>query len=189
MRGDKFDPHNPASLGFSAHAASSASSSSGAPMRAPPQMAGRGALAALVARRDCKHDVHGLPRVTRGCKGEALMPPPLARLPCAAMLHGSATTLQHTARSPPPPLHSPRRIAGYSGGARAAYGDYPNYPEGRPIFLPEAERFGNPPDLPSLLLQQRVIYISMPVRSRGGVCACAANAVAGRALCHADCRC
>lgn len=46
---------------------------------------------------------------------------------------------------------------------RAAYGDYPNYPEGRPIFLPEAERFGNPPDLPSLLLQQRVIYISMPV--------------------------
>lgn len=53
---------------------------------------------------------------------------------------------------------------GYSG-ARAAYGDYPNYPEGRPIFLPEAERFGNPPDLPSLLLQQRVIYISMPVRA------------------------
>ena len=50
-------------------------------------------------------------------------------------------------------------------GARAAYGDYPNYPEGRPIFLPEAERFGNPPDLPSLLLQQRVIYISMPVRT------------------------
>ncbi|KAG2425792.1 hypothetical protein HXX76_013417 [Chlamydomonas incerta] len=47
-------------------------------------------------------------------------------------------------------------------GARAAYGDYPNYPEGRPLFLPEAERFGNPPDLPSLLLQQRVIYISMP---------------------------
>nr|7EKO_I Chain I, ATP-dependent Clp protease proteolytic subunit [Chlamydomonas reinhardtii]7EKQ_I Chain I, ATP-dependent Clp protease proteolytic subunit [Chlamydomonas reinhardtii] len=43
-----------------------------------------------------------------------------------------------------------------------AYGDYPNYPEGRPLFLPEAERFGNPPDLPSLLLQQRVIYISMP---------------------------
>lgn len=54
------------------------------------------------------------------------------------------------------------RSRGYSG-ARAAYGDYPNYPEGRPIFLPEAERFGNPPDLPSLLLQQRVIYISMPV--------------------------
>jgi len=47
-------------------------------------------------------------------------------------------------------------------GARAAHGDYPNYPEGRPIFLPEAERFGNAPDLPSLLLQQRVIYISMP---------------------------
>jgi hypothetical protein len=57
------------------------------------------------------------------------------------------------------------RGRGYSG-ARAAYGDYPNYPEGRPIFLPEAERFGNPPDLPSLLLQQRVIYISMPVSSR-----------------------
>ncbi|GFR50583.1 hypothetical protein Agub_g12857, partial [Astrephomene gubernaculifera] len=53
------------------------------------------------------------------------------------------------------------RGRGYSG-ARAAYGEYPNYPEGRPIFLPEAERFGNPPDLPSLLLQQRVIYISMP---------------------------
>jgi hypothetical protein len=48
-------------------------------------------------------------------------------------------------------------------GARAAYGDYQSYPEGRPIFLPEAERFGNPPDLPSLLLQQRIIYISMPV--------------------------
>lgn len=45
---------------------------------------------------------------------------------------------------------------------RAAYGDYPTYPEGRPIFLPEAERYGAPPDLPSLLLQQRVIYISMP---------------------------
>lgn len=54
---------------------------------------------------------------------------------------------------------------GYSG-ARAAYGDYQKYPEGRPIFLPEAERFGNPPDLPSLLLQQRVIYISMPVRDQ-----------------------
>ena len=53
---------------------------------------------------------------------------------------------------------------------RAAYGDYPNYPEGRPIFLPEAERFGNPPDLPSLLLQQRVIYISMPVRGESGRC-------------------
>lgn len=49
---------------------------------------------------------------------------------------------------------------------RAAYGEYPNYPEGRPLFLPEAERFGNPPDLPSLLLQQRVIYISMPVSKR-----------------------
>lgn len=45
---------------------------------------------------------------------------------------------------------------------RAAAGDYTKYPEGRPIFLPEAERFGNPPDLPSLLLQQRIIYISMP---------------------------
>lgn len=53
-------------------------------------------------------------------------------------------------------------------GARAAYGDYPNYPEGRPLFLPEAERFGNPPDLPSLLLQQRVIYISMPVSAAAG---------------------
>lgn len=44
-----------------------------------------------------------------------------------------------------------------SSGAQASY-----YPEGRPIFMPEAERYGNPPDLPSLLLQQRVIYISMP---------------------------
>lgn len=52
---------------------------------------------------------------------------------------------------------------GYSNGARAAYGDYQKYPEGRPVFLPESERYGNPPDLPSLLLQQRVIYISMPV--------------------------
>ncbi|KAL6747001.1 hypothetical protein V8C86DRAFT_2923839, partial [Haematococcus lacustris] len=48
-------------------------------------------------------------------------------------------------------------------GARSAYGDYQTYPEGRPLFLPEAERFGTPPDLPSLLLQQRIIYISMPV--------------------------
>eukprot|EP00955_Chlamydomonas_euryale_P034558 349824-Chlamydomonas_euryale.AAC.11 len=55
-----------------------------------------------------------------------------------------------------------RSAGGYGGGARAAYGDYDKYPEGRPIFLPEAERFGNAPDLPSLLLQQRVIYISMP---------------------------
>ncbi|GFH11568.1 ATP-dependent Clp protease proteolytic subunit, partial [Haematococcus lacustris] len=47
-------------------------------------------------------------------------------------------------------------------GARSAYGDYQTYPEGRPLFLPEAERFGTPPDLPSLLLQQRIIYISMP---------------------------
>lgn len=64
------------------------------------------------------------------------------------------------------------RMAGgrrYSG-ARAAYGDYPNYPEGRPIFLPEAERFGNAPDLPSLLLQNRIIYISMPVSRRGVQC-------------------
>lgn len=96
MRGERFDPTNPASLGFGAHASSpnSSSSSSSGSYRLPPTMAGRS--------------------------------------------------------------------RGYSG-ARAAYGDYPNYPEGRPIFLPEAERFGNPPDLPSLLLQQRVIYISMPV--------------------------
>jgi len=50
------------------------------------------------------------------------------------------------------------RARGGAGAGRAASG----YPEGRPIFLPEAERFGDPPDLPSLLLQQRVIYISMP---------------------------
>jgi len=99
MRGERFDPMNPASLGFGAHAASpsSSSSSSSGSYRLPPTMAGR----------------------SRG-----------------------------------------------GSGARAAYGDYPNYPEGRPIFLPEAERFGNPPDLPSLLLQQRVIYISMPVGGR-----------------------
>ena len=54
------------------------------------------------------------------------------------------------------------------GGARAALGDYQTYPEGRPVFLPEAERYGNAPDLPSLLLQQRVIYISMPVSSGSG---------------------
>jgi hypothetical protein len=97
MRGDPFNPADPASLGFSATlqrgGAAGASSSSG----------GGGAAAATMAR------------------GRA-----------------------------------------YSG-ARAAYGDYQAYPEGRPIFMPEAERFGNPPDLPSLLLQQRVIYISMPV--------------------------
>lgn len=98
MRGERFDPSNPALLGFSARAATAASSSS------------------------------------------------------------SSTTTTTSSYS------APRRSSrGYSG-ARAAYGDYPNYPEGRPIFLPEAERFGNPPDLPSLLLQQRVIYISMPVR-------------------------
>jgi hypothetical protein len=97
MRGERFDPTNPTTLGFGAHAATaSSSSSSSGSYRLPPTMAGRS--------------------------------------------------------------------RGYSG-ARAAYGDYPNYPEGRPIFLPEAERFGNPPDLPSLLLQQRVIYISMPVSS------------------------
>jgi hypothetical protein len=97
MRGERFDPTNPASLGFGAHAATpSSSSTTSSSYRLPPTMAGR----------------------SRG-----------------------------------------------GSGARAAYGDYPNYPEGRPIFLPEAERFGNPPDLPSLLLQQRVIYISMPVRT------------------------
>jgi ATP-dependent Clp protease protease subunit len=57
---------------------------------------------------------------------------------------------------------SARPSRGYSSGPRAAMGDYQTYPEGRPIFLPESERYGNPPDLPSLLLQQRVIYISMP---------------------------
>lgn len=88
MRGDKFDPRDPAGLGFSSRAVTAASSSS---------------------------------------------------------------------------YRAQRPSRGYSG-ARAAYGDYQTYPEGRPIFLPEAERFGNPPDLPSLLLQQRVIYISMPVR-------------------------
>ena len=64
----------------------------------------------------------------------------------------------------------------YSNGARAAYGDYDKYPEGRPIFLPEAERFGGPPDLPSLLLQQRVIYISMPVGRGAGACSDAQGA-------------
>lgn len=100
MRGERFDPANPAGLGFSARAATQGSSSS-------------------------------------------------YRMPEAAAGGAAAATMAGRGRS-------------YSG-ARAAYGDYPNYPEGRPIFLPEAERFGNPPDLPSLLLQQRVIYISMPV--------------------------
>lgn len=95
MRGDPFNPHDPASLGFSATMARSASSS------ASSSGTGAGAWAATAAGR------------------------------------------------------------GYSG-PRAAMGDYQAYPEGRPIFLPEAERFGNPPDLPSLLLQQRIIYISMP---------------------------
>jgi hypothetical protein len=103
MRGDPFNPADPAALGFSATMARSSSraSSSGAPTG--------GALAATAAARGRSYS-----------------------------------------------------------GARAAYGDYQAYPEGRPIFLPEAERFGNPPDLPSLLLQQRIIYISMPVRGEGG---------------------
>jgi hypothetical protein len=99
MRGDPFNPADPAALGFSATMARSSgrTSSSGPP--------GGGAMAATAAARGRSYS-----------------------------------------------------------GARAAYGDYQAYPEGRPIFLPEAERFGNPPDLPSLLLQQRIIYISMPVR-------------------------
>lgn len=59
-----------------------------------------------------------------------------------------------------------------SSTTSAAMGDYTVYPEGRPVFLPEAERFGNPPDLPSLLLQQRIIYISMPVSSQLDVLSC-----------------
>jgi len=98
MRGERFDPSNPAGLGYSYRAATAGS--------APPPPVGATASAAS-----------------------------------ATMSRGPGRSYQ---------------------GARAAYGDYPNYPEGRPIFLPEAERFGNPPDLPSLLLQQRVIYISMP---------------------------
>jgi hypothetical protein len=104
MRGERFDPSNPAGLGFSARAATQSSSSS-----------------------------YSMPAAAAGGPGGA-----------------AAATMAGRGRS-------------YSG-ARAAYGDYQSYPEGRPIFLPEAERFGNPPDLPSLLLQQRVIYISMPVR-------------------------
>jgi hypothetical protein len=108
MRGERFDPSNPAGLGFSARAATQSSSSS-------------------------------------------------YSMPAAAAAGGpggaAAATMAGRGRS-------------YSG-ARAAYGDYQSYPEGRPIFLPEAERFGNPPDLPSLLLQQRVIYISMPVSKLG----------------------
>jgi hypothetical protein len=111
MRGERFDPSNPAGLGFSARAATQSSSSS-------------------------------------------------YSMPAAAAAGGpggpAAATMAGRGRS-------------YSG-ARAAYGDYQSYPEGRPIFLPEAERFGNPPDLPSLLLQQRVIYISMPVRELCTVC-------------------
>ncbi len=37
-------------------------------------------------------------------------------------------------------------------------------PEGRAVYWPETERYGDPPDLPSLLLANRVIYIAMPVR-------------------------
>ncbi|KAF6261155.1 kinase-like domain-containing protein [Scenedesmus sp. NREL 46B-D3] len=103
MRGERFDPSNPAGLGFSARAATQSSSSS-----------------------------YSMPPAAAGGPGGA----------------AAAATMAGRGRS-------------YSG-ARAAYGDYQSYPEGRPIFLPEAERFGNPPDLPSLLLQQRVIYISMP---------------------------
>lgn len=95
MRGDPFNPADPAALGFSATMARTGAAGANAP-------APGGALAATMAGR------------------------------------------------------------GYSG-PRAAIGDYQAYPEGRPIFLPEAERFGNAPDLPSLLLQQRIIYISMPV--------------------------
>ena len=105
MRGERFDPSNPAGLGYSYRAATAGS--------APPPPVGATASAAS-----------------------------------ATMSRGPGRSYQ---------------------GARAAYGDYPNYPEGRPIFLPEAERFGNPPDLPSLLLQQRVIYISMPVGTLAGV--------------------
>lgn len=35
-------------------------------------------------------------------------------------------------------------------------------PEGRAVYWPESERYGDPPDLPSLLLANRVIYIAMP---------------------------
>ena len=104
MRGDPFNPADPAALGFSATMARTSASSSGA---GASSSGGGGAWAATAAARGRSYS-----------------------------------------------------------GARAAYGDYASYPEGRPIFLPEAERFGNPPDLPSLLLQQRVIYISMPVRAR-----------------------
>ncbi|WIA20190.1 hypothetical protein OEZ85_006038 [Tetradesmus obliquus] len=104
MRGERFDPSNPAGLGFAARAATQSSSSS-----------------------------YSMPAAAAAAGGPG---------------GAAAATMAGRGRS-------------YSG-ARAAYGDYQSYPEGRPIFLPEAERFGNPPDLPSLLLQQRVIYISMP---------------------------
>jgi hypothetical protein len=38
-----------------------------------------------------------------------------------------------------------------------------NTPEGRAVYWPETERYGDPPDLPSLLLANRVIYVAMPV--------------------------
>jgi ATP-dependent Clp protease protease subunit len=75
----------------------------------------------------------------------------------------SAACALHTTEGDGALTRHPHVHAGSYSGARAAYGDYDKYPEGRPIFLPESERYGNPPDLPSLLLQQRVIYISMPV--------------------------
>lgn len=62
---------------------------------------------------------------------------------------------RETYKSPGGVYQAPRSVA--QPGAQAS-----RYPEGRPVFFPEAERYGNPPDLPSLLLQQRVIYISMP---------------------------
>jgi ATP-dependent Clp protease protease subunit len=101
----------------------------------------------------------------RGSTGFASASDPAARLGFSAATAASASSpayaLPASAASAAAATMAGRAPRS-SGGARAALGDYQRYPEGRPIFLPEAERFGDPPDLPSLLLQQRVIYISMP---------------------------
>jgi hypothetical protein len=99
-------------------------------------------------------------------RGEKVDPSQFGYTTHAAGFGSSSTSVLAPGRTPPTMAGR-----GYSG-ARAAYGDYQSYPEGRPIFLPEAERYGNPPDLPSLLLQQRVIYISMPVRLGWRCCRC-----------------
>ena len=57
-------------------------------------------------------------------------------------------------------------IGGVYTPPRASAAEKPyQAPEGRAVYWPESERYGDPPDLPSLLLANRVIYIAMPVRA------------------------